>query len=258
MSQGWLTFAPRAGYAVTMLTPATRRDLLIRAGGGLGGVALAWLLGRDGRADAPKAPRVRGEGQARHLPVHGRRAQPDRPVRPQAGPGEVAAASRLPESFGRPVSQFTKRRRRHSCPARGSSPSTASAASRCPTCCPTWPAASTTSAFLRSLLVHQHGPRPGHVRAAQRPHADGLPQPRLVGDLRPRQRQRQPAGLLRAAPAGGRARGRCAVLGGRLPAGRLPGHAPPPRGQSRPQPEAAGRTSAAPGRTPHVRPGPHD
>ena len=99
--------------------------------------------------------------------------------------------------------------------------------------------------FLRSCWCTSTDPRPGDVRAAHRPHADGLPEPRLVGDLRPRQREREPAGVLRDAAARGRAGRRRAVLVGRLPAGGLPGHAAAQGAEPDPEPEAAGRTSAA-------------
>src|SRR6516162_3789935 len=33
----------------------SRRDFLLRSGGGLGAIALSWLLARDGRADPPSA-----------------------------------------------------------------------------------------------------------------------------------------------------------------------------------------------------------
>ena len=32
-------------------TASSRRDFLFRAGGGLGGIALTWMLARDARAD---------------------------------------------------------------------------------------------------------------------------------------------------------------------------------------------------------------
>ena len=61
--------------------------------------------------------------------------------------------------------------------------------------------------------------RPRDVRTAQRPDADGLSEPRLLGRLRTRQRQRQSARLLRAAAARRRPRGRTPLLGrGFLPA----------------------------------------
>ena len=73
----------------------------------------------------------------------------------------------------------------------------------------------------------------------------GFPSLGVVGDVRPRQREREPAGVLRDAAAGGRARGRRAVLAAALPAGGLPGHAAPQGAEPDPEPEAAGRTSAA-------------
>ncbi len=49
----------------------TRRDFLFHSGGGLGGIALAALLGARRRARGGAAPQA--EGQARRAAVHGRR-----------------------------------------------------------------------------------------------------------------------------------------------------------------------------------------
>ena len=74
-----------------------------RAGGGLGMLALADLLGGQSLladdAPADKARRLPaaalpGQGQGGDLAVHGRGAQRRRPVRSQAGAGQEATASR--------------------------------------------------------------------------------------------------------------------------------------------------------------------
>jgi hypothetical protein len=94
----------------------SRRDFLYRAGGGLGGIALSWLLARDGvRAEekksanplAAKAPHF--EAKAKSIiflfmvggpsPVDLFDPKPE--LTKQHG-------KPLPESFGKPVSQFTK------------------------------------------------------------------------------------------------------------------------------------------------------
>src|SRR5213082_3394412 len=46
----------------------TRRDFLWQSGGGLGGIALAALLGRDGLLSAAPAPRLRPDGGLHHAP----------------------------------------------------------------------------------------------------------------------------------------------------------------------------------------------
>ena len=84
---------------------ANRRQFLWDIGARFPMLALVDLLSRDGfftrhaHAAAPKSRRIHwrqaaalsGEGEARRLPVHERRAQPGRHVRPQAG---AHAASR--------------------------------------------------------------------------------------------------------------------------------------------------------------------
>ena len=91
----------------------------------------------------PAGP-FRAQGQARDLPVHGRRAQPARFVRLQAGAGEA----RRPADSGRdrPRSALCLHSpRRQAAGARGSSsPGTASAAPNCRRSCPAWPRWSTT------------------------------------------------------------------------------------------------------------------
>src|SRR6516162_770393 len=93
-------------------TPVSRRDFLWRAGGGCGGVALSWLLARDGFA-APANPLA---ARAAH---HEPRAKSVIFLFMVGGPSPLdlfdpkPALARwqgkpLPESFGRPVSQFTK------------------------------------------------------------------------------------------------------------------------------------------------------
>ncbi len=90
------------------LLPLSRRELLARSGTGLGMMALAGLLVESEPATAasgyqnpllPKSPHFAGQGEARHPPVHERRALPRRYVRSQAGAGEVrrqGAAQRQP------------------------------------------------------------------------------------------------------------------------------------------------------------------
>lgn len=97
----------------------SRRDFLVQSGGGFGAVALSWLLTRDGLAvDAPTSPSA-----VNPLAVK----QPHFPAKAKAvifmfmvgGPSPIDLfdpkpellkhhGEPLPESFGKPVSQFTK------------------------------------------------------------------------------------------------------------------------------------------------------
>ena len=74
----------------------TRRHFFKQAGFGIGGAALASLMQEQLFAQAARtlAPSRGAEGQAGHLPVHGRRAVAARPLRSQAGPAQVRRAGR--------------------------------------------------------------------------------------------------------------------------------------------------------------------
>ena len=94
---------------------------------------------------APKPPHFAAEGEAGHLPVHGRRAEPPRAVRLQAAAREVrrqAAAGRAAQGLPRRVHQpeLDAARARSS-----SSPSTASAGRSCRELLPHLARSSTTS-----------------------------------------------------------------------------------------------------------------
>jgi hypothetical protein len=94
-------------------TARTRREFLSRAGGGLGSLALAWLTQRDARASAPVnplAPRpAHFAGTAKSVifmfmvggPSHLDLFDPKPELEKRRG-------QPLPESVGRPASQFTK------------------------------------------------------------------------------------------------------------------------------------------------------
>ena len=148
-------------------TSATRPAASSSAAGSnaVGWAALAALLGREGLARRPpqaagagaarrpeagrRRTALRAQGQARHLPAHGRRPAADGPVRLQADDGRVVrqGPARLgphgpaaddhdlgPEAVSRSPRRST------------SSPSTASAACGSASCCPTRPRWSTTCA----------------------------------------------------------------------------------------------------------------
>ena len=82
----------------------TRRHFFGRCGVGLGSMALASLLDAAGpaptrptgesRPAGPAPGHHSGAGEERHLPVHGRRAEPARAVRLQAGAPAATTASR--------------------------------------------------------------------------------------------------------------------------------------------------------------------
>src|SRR5262245_41814182 len=99
------------------LPPArSRRDFLVRAGGGFGALALSWLLERDGHGSEKASS---GNPLAAKKPHHDAKAKSVIFMFMVGGPSQVdlfdpkpELAKRhgkpLPEGFGKPVSQFTK------------------------------------------------------------------------------------------------------------------------------------------------------
>src|SRR5215213_5449648 len=91
---------------------STRRDFLYTAGGGLGGLALQWLLARDARADAPRSPlaakKPHFEPKAKRVififAVGGPSQMDLFDRKPEL---ERRAGQPLPDSVGRLRSQFT-------------------------------------------------------------------------------------------------------------------------------------------------------
>lgn len=98
----------------------SRRDFLFQAGGGIGAIALSWLLARDGyAADGPGGIRTLANPLAAKPPHFPGKATSVIFMFMVGGPSaidlfdpkpEVARrqGQPLPESFGKPVSQFTK------------------------------------------------------------------------------------------------------------------------------------------------------
>ena len=128
----------------------SRRHFLWNAAGGLGGIALAWMLrprasprGGAGRGFVGAPAALRAEGQARRADLLLRRRQPSRHVRLQAGAGEVprqdARRQRREQRFLRPAGQCDEK------PSTNSA-STARAARGSAVCCRIWRAAWTTCA----------------------------------------------------------------------------------------------------------------
>src|SRR5713101_2126370 len=96
-------------------TARSRRDFLVRAGGGFGALALSWLLARDGYGDE----KTRSNPLAARQPHHDAKANSVIFMFMVGGPSQVDLfdpkpeltkwhGKPLPESFGKPVSQFTK------------------------------------------------------------------------------------------------------------------------------------------------------
>ncbi len=94
----------------------SRRDFLFQAGGGFGAMALSWLLARDGWADSVRASANPLASKPGHFPG---RANSVIFMFMVGGPSPIdlfdpkpelikRQGQPLPESFGRPVSQFTK------------------------------------------------------------------------------------------------------------------------------------------------------
>ena len=226
------------------MNAASRREFLHRATSGLGGIALTAMLADDARAKgtnplAARKPHFAAEGEARHLPVHGRRAEPDRPVRSEAGAGEVGrqAAAREPPADPKASSPPATN---SSCPARGSSKKHGQSGIEMSDLMPNLATCVDDICFLRSCWCTNtvHAPAMYELHSGRT--LMGFPSLGSLGDLRSRQRQREPAGVLRDAATGGRAGRRGAVLVERVLAGDLPGHAVAQRAEPDPEPEAAG------------------
>src|SRR6516164_7271493 len=88
----------------------SRREFLFEAGGGFGGLALSWLLARDARAANPLAARKpHFEAKAKAVIFLFMVGGPSQinlfDPKPEL---EKRHGQPLPESFGKPVSQFTK------------------------------------------------------------------------------------------------------------------------------------------------------
>src|SRR5438046_9590607 len=97
----------------------TRRDFLFQAGGGFGALALSWLLQRDGYAAGALGPKASANPLAAKPPHFEAKAKSVIFMFMVGGPSQVDLfdpkpelqkhhGQPLPESFGKPVSQFTK------------------------------------------------------------------------------------------------------------------------------------------------------
>jgi hypothetical protein len=97
----------------------TRREFLFQAGGGFGGLALSWLLARDGYAGVEAGPRRSANPLAAKPPHFDAKAKSVIFMFMVGGPSHIDLfdpkrdlqkhqGQPLPKSFGMPVSQFTK------------------------------------------------------------------------------------------------------------------------------------------------------
>ena len=221
-------------------TPATllaRRWFLQQCGVGLGVAALADLLGdyaRAGRQPAGgEAAALPGEGEERHFPVHGGRAEPPGTVRQQAGAGEMgrqAAAGGIAQGLSHRVHQPELEAARAEVQVRPARPIGAGTLGI---------AAAPGDGRRRHLHRQIDGhrcvqPRPGpdfpeHRRPAVRP-----AEPRGLDALRPRQRIEGPARLRRLQHRQQGALRRQFQLGLRLLADHVPGRHLPHRRRTGP------------------------
>ena len=234
-----------------------RREFLFTSGGGISGLALAYLLGQDDLlAASAAARRVRGcrhgresvcaEASApqaarhrRHLAVHGRRLEPDGHVRSEAradeirgradrrqGPRRRHRAAGLPRAAdAEPVLVQEVRAERHRGVGDLPAPQPACRRDRVPAL-GLWP-------FERS--------RPGHLRDADRPDQPRVPERGLVGHLRPGIGGVEPAGIRGDDRRARRPARRAQRLERGLHAGGVPGHAVPIDGRSDRRSQAARR-----------------
>ena len=124
-----------------ILNRFSRRTALKSAASGFGYLAFAglstWAAEKDKQSAGPEEDALPRAGQARHLPVHGRRAVARRHLRLQA---EADRPRRQVDAAGAHGLRQAAR------PRRGSSPSTARAACGSPSCFPSWPSRPTSCA----------------------------------------------------------------------------------------------------------------
>ena len=226
--------------------PLTRRDMLRRCANGFGAVALAALLAEtygSARADAPGSPHYRARAKnVIFLYMDG-------------GPSQVDTFDpkpRLDREHGQPIkmkvrADAVQQRRQRAAVARGSSASTARAASRSATCSRTSPSCVDDLAVVRSMVVELLRAHQRQLLPAHRPRPAGPAEHGRVGHLRPGQRVPGPARLRRPQRRPDPAR-RPRLLQQRLPAGRVPGLGLPARRRARSptsQPQRGDATSCS-------------
>ena len=198
----------------------SRRSFLQSACCGIGGLALASMLHDEQRpreSARPASAASAGQGEGRHLPFHGGRAEPPGNLRSQAAAQPAAWASPAGGVRAGELSVHPAR-----CPAARQrpaiSPSTGKAASRCPISFRTPPDCIDDLAVIRSC----HGDSVVHSAAQYETvhgaRAAGLSEHGLVDSVRAGQREPIVAGLRRHARSARGARGRAADVHQRLSA----------------------------------------
>ena len=194
----------------------------------------------------PKQPHFAAQGQARHLPVHGRRAEPSGAVRQQAAAGEVRRHAAARRSCSRAIARRSSIRTR-SCWARSSSsPSTASAAPSCRELLPHLATIVDDIAIVKSMVTDAFNHAPGQILMNTGSQQFGRPSMGAWVAVRPGQRVAGPARLRRVQLGQEGPERRQLELGQRLPADGLPGRAVPQQRRSGAVPvEPAGRRRAA-------------
>ena len=199
------------------------------------------------RPAGPQAAPPAGQGDGGDLPVHGRRAQPPRDVRPQAAVEPARRAAPAEGVRRRQVPVRSSATPSCSGPA-GPSRSTARAASRSPTSSPTPPAASTTSPSSARATATWSSTRPPSTSCSPAGSCPGFPSMGSWVLYGLGSESRLAAGLCRDARPQGAPRSRPADVLPRLPAGRLPADDVPARRPAGAQPRPArGRRPTAGG-----------
>ena len=213
----------------------TRREMLWQTGSGFAGLALTAMMDGDGflkqpgsrrrwcdgvqKSAGPERAALRPEGEERDLSVHVRRPEPHRHVRLQADDVRHGRQDdrgqdvrpRRPHNQGRIVEPRWKFKQYGQCGKWVSD---------------LFPHLGTCVddiAFLHSMTADSpiHGSAMLMMNSGK---SSAASLPRLVGQLRPRQRERKPAGLRRHARSSRRPDQRRQELVQRLHAGHVPGH----------------------------------
>ena len=237
LSRSWRSFGPESPRVPQAIGERVR---LARAG------APAATRGPRGLGREPAGPEAGPfprQGQAVHLPVHDRRAEPHGHVRPQAGAEQARRPAPAPQLRQDPQ------------PVPGERPALPGESPQVGPVRPVrarhvGPRAAHAPARRRHrpdplVRRRQRDPCAGHVSDEHRPGLHGLSEPGELGHLRARLGERGPAGVRRDDPARGDARRGGPVLGRRVPAHPVSGDAVPRRPEPHRQPEAAGRVHPA-------------
>ena len=160
------------------LSDSPSPQFLLRSCLGLGGLALLDVLASDAARGAPtsraasaeirsaSAPAHPGQGEELHLPVHGRRRQPDGHLRAQAGPLEVRRQADAAAAAHRRRDRHVLRRAESHHPAvLAVRAARRSRAAGCRSCCRTWPRCVDDLAFIHGIKVdnNNHGPAVYHT-----------------------------------------------------------------------------------------------